>query len=430
MNHSLTRRAVSSFRIRPGHSKSDHKTLGQCSRRGVGAKHLPPKDIQTEQHHRKCFAPTGLGQSRVVRFSNIWWGVLALFSLASVGCSSPTEDPVAVAQVTPQAEGAQPPAATTPALTGPPRVVFDESVFDFGKVEEGVQVNHLFRFTNQGGQALRIESVKTSCGCTAAVISSEAIDPGQEGTISATFDTTRFSGEKAKNISVYSNDPAQPVTTLTLQGEILVEVEVDPPQLYLGRVRHGEETVRSVDVVYDASKSLTITKVENSSPLFTVRTQDIEQQGRKGKKLIVTLKKDAPLGRLNDAIKVTTTSEKRPVIEIPVFGSIEGDLVIAPPQVSFGLVRRGEGKTQEVSIKSRSSSPVHIVKVQSSNADIELALATLKDGEEYKLTLSAKNDSTAGRIQGEVQVFTDHPSEKMLTIPLYGMVADGQQAKQ
>jgi hypothetical protein len=358
-----------------------------------------------------------------------WAGIL-LFSLASIGCSSPAEDPMAMAQpASPAVSEAAAPTPATPALSGPPRLVFSESVFDFGKVEQGDQVNHLFRFTNQGGQDLRIESVKTSCGCTAAVISSEVIGPGQEGTISATFDTTRFAGEKAKSVSVYSNDPSQSVTTLTLQGEITVEVEIDPPQLYLGRVRRGEETVRSVDVLYDASKLISITKVENSSPVLTIRAQDMEQQGRKGKKLIVTLKKNAPLGRLNDEIKVMTTSEKRPLIEIPVFGSIEGDLVVAPPQVSFGVVRRGEGKTQEISIKSRASNPIHIVNVSSSNVDIEPTLTTIKDGEEYKLTLSAKNDSKAGRIQGEVKVFTDHPDEKVLTIPLYGMVSDGQQAK-
>jgi hypothetical protein len=334
---------------------------------------------------------------------------------------------VAIAQSAPPIESATPPPPATP--TGPPRIAFHESVFDFGKAEQGTQVNHLFRFTNQGGRDLRIESVKTSCGCTAAVISSEVIAPGQEGTISATFDTARFSGEKAKNISVYSNDPAQPVTTLTLQGEVTVEIEVDPTQLYLGRVRRGEETIRSVDVLYDASKSIAITKIENSSPMLTVQAQDSEKDGRKGKKLLVTLKKDAPLGRLNDEIKITTTSVKRPSFEIHVFGSIEGDLVVAPPQVSFGVVRLGEGKAQEVSIKSRASKPVHIVNVQSSNADVTPELITIKDGEEYKLTLSAKSSGKAGRILGEVQVFTDHPEEKMLTIPLYGMMAEAQQTK-
>ena len=357
------------------------------------------------------------------------WSVLCPLVLLSCSCSSPNESSLAIAQSAPPAELSTTPPPSTPTPTGPPHIAFPESVFDFGKVEQGAQVNHLFRFTNQGGKDLRIESVKTSCGCTAAVISSEVIAPGQEGTISATFDTSRFSGEKAKSISVYSNDPAQPVTTLTLQGEVTVEVEVDPTQLYLGRVRRGEETIRSVDVLYDASKLITITKIENSSPVLTVQAQDLEKDGRKGKKLIVTLKKDAPLGRLNDEIKVTTTSAKRPSLEIPVFGSIEGDLVVAPPQVSFGVVRLGEGKTQEVSIKSRASKPIHIIDVKSSNADITPALTTIKDGEEYKLTLSAKSDGKAGRILGEIQVVTDHPQEKIVTIPLYGMVAEAQQTK-
>lgn len=358
------------------------------------------------------------------------WGGGVLVAITLLGCSSPSEEPVAMAQPASHVMSeAATPTPETPTLSGPPRLVFNESVFDFGKVEQGAQVNHLFQFTNQGGQDLRIESVKTSCGCTAAVISSEVISPGQAGTISTTFDTTRFAGEKAKSVSVYSNDPLQPVTTLTLQGEITVEVDIEPPQLYLGRVRRGEETVRSVDILYDANKPISITKIENSSPVLTIRAQDIEQQGRKGKKLIIILKKDAPLGRLNDEIKVTTTSEKRPLIEIPVFGSIEGDLVVAPPQVSFGVVRRGEGKTQQISIKSRAANPIHIVNISSSNADIEPTLTTVKDGEEYKLTLSTKTDSKAGRILGEVKVFTDHPDEKVLTIPLYGMVSDGQQAK-
>jgi hypothetical protein len=261
------------------------------------------------------------------------------------------------------------------------------------------------------------------------VISADVILPGKEGTISATFDTARFAGEKAKSISVYSNDPLQPVTTLTLQGEITIEVAAEPPQLYLGRLRRGEETIRTVEVLYDASKPIAITKVENTSPVISVRAEDLVKGEQKGKKLLVTLKKDAPLGRLNDQITVTTTSQKRPALTIPVFGSIEGEVLVLPPQVSFGVVRKGEGKTQEVSIKNRATKPVHVLRVQSSTAEVIPDLTPVKDGEEYRLSLTARGGSKPGRIQGEVRVFTDHPQEKVLTIPLYGMVTDGQQAK-
>ena len=350
--------------------------------------------------------------------------LLTLVLFTSCILSFLVHGPAVIAQSRPYAAEAAP--SPVPG-NGAPRIVFTQPVHDFGKVEQGEQVTHLFRFTNQGGQELRIESVKTSCGCTAAVISADVIPPSKEGTISATFDTAHFSGEKAKSISVYSNDPIQPVTTLTLQGEITVEVTVEPTQLYLGRLRRGEETTRTVEVLYNADKPITITKVENTSPVISVQAQELAKNGQKGKKLLVTLKKDAPLGRLNDQITVTTTSQKRPSIVIPVFGSIEGDVVILPPQVSFGVVRKGEGKTQEVSIKNRAAAPVHVLRAQSSTADVVAELAPVKEGEEYRLTLRAKSDSKAGRIQGEIQIFTDHPEEKVLTIPLYGMVADAQQ---
>jgi hypothetical protein len=353
--------------------------------------------------------------------------VLATMLFAGFGCDASPANQVAVAQTAPPAE----PAASLPTpVTSGPRIMFHEPVYDFGTVEQGEQVVNLFRFVNQGGQDLRIESVKSSCGCTAAVISSDVIPPGQEGTISATFDTNRFAGEKAKTVTVYSNDPLQPVTTLTIQGEITIEVAADPPQLYFGRLRRGEKATRTVEVLYDSEKPIAITKVEHTHPAVRVRSEDLEKEGKKGKKLFVSLTKDVALGRFNDQITVTTTSQKRPSVVIPVFGNVEGDVVIQPPQVSFGVVRRGESKAQDVSIKSRATKPIHILRVESSTAEVGAELTPVKEGEEYRVTLRVNGEKGPGRIQGEVRIFTDHPEEKTLTIPLYGMIAAAQQAKQ
>lgn len=319
--------------------------------------------------------------------------------------------------------------ASPQATDTPPRITFTETVYDFGKVEQGDQVNHLFRFTNQGGRDLRIESVKTSCGCTAAVITAEVVAPGKEGTISATFDTTKFFGAKVKEVTVHSNDPSQPVVTLTLQGAIAVEVEVEPAQLYLGKIRRGAGATHTIELLHDASKPIAITNVATESPLISVQTEELEKNGKKGKKLLVTLRKDAPLGRVSTEVNVTTTSQKRPSLSIPVFGQIEGDLMVTPSQVSFGVVRKGDAKANDLSIKSRAKSPIHLVKTQSSTPTVIAEITTVKDGEEYRLTLKVNSDGTPGQIKGEVQVFTDHPTEKVLTIPVYGMLVDPQAAK-
>jgi hypothetical protein len=72
---------------------------------------------------------------------------------------------------------------------------------------------------------------------------------------------------------------------------------------------------------------------------------------------------------------------------------------------------------------------VQVVRVQNSAPEVAAELTPVKPGEEYRLTLRTKGESKLGRIQGEIQIFTDHPEEKVLTIPLYGIVAEAEQAK-
>jgi hypothetical protein len=308
--------------------------------------------------------------------------------------------------------------------SGAPRVVFDETVYDFGVVEQGVPVSHVFGFANRGTGDLLIEQVQTSCGCTATVLSSEVIGPGGRGEIRALLDTSGFFGEKARTVMVHTNDPRRPVVTLSLQGEVVAEVAAQPQQLYLGRLRQGEGVTREVDILFDSRKELRVISVENDHPGIHVRTEDLTAEaGRAGKRLVVEVAADMPTGRLNDRILVRTTSAKVPELSIPVFGSVEGDLLVRPPQVSFGILAPGEASVRKVLIKNRGSRPVRILRVESSSApDVKAEVRTLKEGEEYRLTLRLRRAPAGGPVRGEVRVYTDHPREKVLTIRLYGMV--------
>ena len=318
-------------------------------------------------------------------------------------------------------------APDTVAFIGP-RMHVDKPVFDFGQVEQGEKVTHDFRFTNQGNRDLRVQSVKTSCGCTAAVIAADTIPPGTEGTIQATFDTKRFAGQKAKDIRVHTNDPLNPVTTLTLRGEITTEVQVEPAQLYLGRLQRGSPITRTVTVLYDENKSFEITDITNANTAISVRAEDVQVAGKKGKALQVSVSKTARRGPLNDTITVTTTSTKKPTISIPVVGSVEGDISVSPSQVSFGVVRQGVGETRTVRIKNRSAQPLGIGQVRSSLASVVPELTEVTPGKEFELRLHITGDTEPGKIRGSIEVMTDHPEETQLTIPLFGIVAAARQA--
>lgn len=101
------------------------------------------------------------------------------------------------------------------------KIFFPETQYDFGKVNEGTKLNHTFTFKNTGTQPLIIKDVKTSCGCTAAVLSDKNIQPGQSGSIKVDFDTSKRQGKTSKLVTVVSNDMSEPNKVITITAEII-----------------------------------------------------------------------------------------------------------------------------------------------------------------------------------------------------------------
>lgn len=104
-----------------------------------------------------------------------------------------------------------------------PKLVFDKVSHDFGKIKQGDIVTYDFILKNNGKQDLQIRKTKASCGCTASEPEKNTLKPGESSKISATFNSTGRSGVEKKTITVISNDPVNPVQTLTIQAEVLVD---------------------------------------------------------------------------------------------------------------------------------------------------------------------------------------------------------------
>lgn len=102
-----------------------------------------------------------------------------------------------------------------------PKISFRENVHDFGIVKEGMKVGYTFDFENKGTGILEIKNVNPSCGCTAAMVSSNVLQPGEKGTIKIEFDTANKNGKTSKTVSVISNDPEEPAKTLIFTADVV-----------------------------------------------------------------------------------------------------------------------------------------------------------------------------------------------------------------
>lgn len=101
-----------------------------------------------------------------------------------------------------------------------PKIYFKETQHDFGVVKEGEVVSYTFNFSNNGKATLDIIDIKTSCGCTAALVSNKQIPPGKEGTLKVDLDTKNRQGRMSRTITVISNDPEEPNKVLTIYADV------------------------------------------------------------------------------------------------------------------------------------------------------------------------------------------------------------------
>ncbi|MBY0479611.1 MAG: DUF1573 domain-containing protein [Chitinophagaceae bacterium] len=95
-----------------------------------------------------------------------------------------------------------------------------DSVQNFGKVTDGEKVVITFHFKNTGTNPLVIANVTASCGCTVPAKPEEPIAPGQEGKITAEFNSVGRVGKASKYLNVTCNTKDQ-VVNLLFEGEVL-----------------------------------------------------------------------------------------------------------------------------------------------------------------------------------------------------------------
>lgn len=86
-----------------------------------------------------------------------------------------------------------------------PIIQFESTDHDFGKINEGDKVEHIYKFTNTGKADLVITSAKPSCGCTVPSFTQTPVKPGETGEIKAIFDSSGKPGMQQKTITVTLN---------------------------------------------------------------------------------------------------------------------------------------------------------------------------------------------------------------------------------
>ena len=202
-----------------------------------------------------------------------------------------------------------------------PILVADEPVYDFGSVPQGQNVRHTFQFTNTGDEPLVIDKVRSSCGCTAALISAEVLQPGETGELKANFDSARFRGEVDKTIYLYSNDPLNRVLKFSVKGEVRELFGLTPRQVDFGPVQPGHQVTRTVTLTSRLAEDLQTISAQTTSPQLKVQFPE-ELPARGVDEIQVTLKPKPGQTRFSGYALIQLQGGEVYELRLPVYATV------------------------------------------------------------------------------------------------------------
>ena len=112
-----------------------------------------------------------------------------------------------------------------PALTAEesrlaPLLKLDTNALDLGRARQGIILEKEAVIKNNGKKELSIRAVQPNCKCISSVLSQNKIPSGGEARLRIQLKSEGRTGTQQKAITIYSNDPKNPVQRITLTAYI------------------------------------------------------------------------------------------------------------------------------------------------------------------------------------------------------------------
>jgi hypothetical protein len=204
---------------------------------------------------------------------------------------------------------------------------WDRQAVDVTAEPNTTVVKHAFVFTNTGDQAVTIESVKTSCGCTTAKLEKKVYEPGESGTIEAemTVDVEGNGEPIRKTIYVIAKGAERTNYALTYGVTVPRYLEVTNDVLAWDQDAPATAQVVTVKVVYE--QPIRITQATADKAGFTTKLEEVE----KGRlyRLTVTPKSTADKAVVQIALQTDFPAGN------PMVHTVRGVVRAAPPKPGF-----------------------------------------------------------------------------------------------
>ena len=266
-----------------------------------------------------------------------------------------------------------------------PRLICEEPSYNFGEREEGESVEHSFVIKNVGDAPADAKKLKAQCGCAAVKVAQDKLAPGEKTSMTLRMSVGKRRGPFRKSTAITSDDDKQDALTLTFEGTVTSTLSVAPERVELGSVDAGKEVTRSAVVTFTQHTPVKITRVV-SDPVDLLASEASALQNGSRYRVTIRLKPVKESTTIHGRVLLYTDSGKHPMIDIPVTGTVVGDLV-ATPNVIF---LTGDPKAlvaRNVLIRSPKDKPFEIKGIECPSPSVKTEVKPMGPGK-YRIEIT------------------------------------------
>jgi hypothetical protein len=325
----------------------------------------------------------------------------------------------------PAAPTAVPAPAGTPAATTAPnstgaKIQFETPTYDFGRAKSGDPIKHTFIFTNSGCETLEINNVRPGCGCTTAGEWTKKVEPGKTGEIPIQVNTANFNGPIMKNVSVDSNDKAQPTSVLYLKGTVWKPIDINPQfaMINIPPDTQGGSTV--VRIINNMDEPITLSNPEVNNPSFTA-TLKTNQAGKEFEMTVCAVP-SIRTGYSQAQVTIKTSSSTVPTLTANIGANVQAAVTVVPQQITLPAGPLANQTMPTVTIQNNSTNMLALSDEEITAKGVQIKLNEANPGHLFTATLTFPQGYELPK--GEQVVFTvktSNPQFSVVKVPVTQM---------
>jgi hypothetical protein len=284
--------------------------------------------------------------------------------------------------------------------------MFKARTHNFGDVARGSKAEYAFEFQNLYKETIHVSHVRSSCGCTTAIISNRTLKTWEKGSITAKFNTRSFLGSKGATLTVVIDQPYYAEVQLTVRGYIRSDVVFDPGEINFGEVDQSDPSEQLVRVNYAGRPNWRIVDVRSANPHFEVElTETRRSSGRVGYNMLVRLTSDAPAGDVFDQLSIITDDSRRKSIPLAVHGRVVSPLTVSPASIFLGVLKPGQSVTKQLIVRGKQ--PFKVLEINCEDGCFEFKPPSEEKKTLHFIPLTFTAGEDPGKISQTIHIETD-----------------------